>query len=96
VIKADGIAWCVGSNDFSYLTHDGTSAMVVSPAVQFDVNPVGSIAAGPDFACIASCSGETKCVGENNFGELGDGQDTSSTALVVASGPDSVVCAIIK
>jgi hypothetical protein len=98
VIKSDGLAWCVGRNQFSKLTHDGGTANVLAPAVQFDADTARTISLGDSFACFVSCTtGATRCAGEGNYGQLGDGQATdSTTALVIATGLDSDVCQILK
>jgi hypothetical protein len=93
VIKADGLAWCVGQNRNSKLTHDGGTGNVVFSADLFDADPVRAIAMTPFSACFVSCAtGETKCVGQGTSGQLGNGQPTDSTALVIATGLSSDVC----
>jgi alpha-tubulin suppressor-like RCC1 family protein len=92
VIKVDGLAWCVGSNFYSQLTHDGETSAVLS-AHLFSNEPARAIAAGFAMACFVSCAtGETKCAGAGTSGQLGNGQTTDSTALVIATGLSSDVC----
>jgi alpha-tubulin suppressor-like RCC1 family protein len=96
VIKSDGIAWCVGRNSWSELTHDSGTTDVVTPAVQFDAESAGAIAPGSNFVCFVSCTtGATRCAGKGTSGQLGDGNTATSDTLVIATGPDSV-CEIIK
>jgi hypothetical protein len=96
VIKSDGLVWCVGQNSNSMLTHDGESKVVLT-AVQFDTDTARTIALDNSYACFVSCTtGATRCVGQGGVGQLGDGQNTDSTTLVVATGLDSDVCDIIK
>jgi hypothetical protein len=62
-------------------------------AARFDAEPVRAIAVAPLSACFVSCAtGETKCVGSGTSGQLGYGQTSDSTALVIATGLSSDVC----
>jgi hypothetical protein len=97
VIKSDGLAWCVGANSNGQFTHDAGTSFIITPAVQFDADTARTMAAGDASACFVSCStGATRCAGQGDKGQLGDGLDTDSTSLVTVTGLDSDVCDIIK
>jgi hypothetical protein len=96
VIKSDGLAWCVGKNSYSFLTHDGSTSAVLT-AVQFDADTARTIASGGVSACFVSCTtGATRCAGKGGESQLGDGLTTDSTSLVTVTGLESDVCEIIK
>jgi hypothetical protein len=85
VIKADGLAWCVGQNNFSMLTNDGGDSSV-DTAVLFGAETAGAIAVGPSHSCyVADTTGTIRCAGFGTEGRLGDGQDTTSATLVIAT-----------
>jgi alpha-tubulin suppressor-like RCC1 family protein len=67
------------------VTHDGGSSFVTT-AVQFDAETAGAIALGDGHACFVSdTTGTIRCAGVGSFGRLGDGLDTSSATLVIAT-----------
>jgi hypothetical protein len=93
VVKADGLAWCVGYNDKSQLSHDnGATGSSVLTAVLFDSSPAGAIAVSNSAACVITCA-ETRCAGQGTYGELGNGLTMDSTdMLVTATGLSSTLC----
>jgi hypothetical protein len=93
VVKTDGLAWCVGSNEYSQLSHDSGNGDVLN-AVLFDSSPARAMAVGTHAACSISCTtGETRCAGFGGVnGELGNGLNTASVTLVTALGLSSDVC----
>jgi alpha-tubulin suppressor-like RCC1 family protein len=96
VIKEDRSAWCVGYNGENQLKHDGTGGIVLT-ADRFDADTARTIATGKYTACFVSCTdGKTRCAGHGTEGQLGNGADATSSALVIATGLDSGVCPIIK
>jgi alpha-tubulin suppressor-like RCC1 family protein len=96
VIKADGLAWCVGINNWSQVTHDGSNNAALT-ATQFDDDTASTIAFGSLFSCYVSCtSGATRCAGQNSYGQLGDGASANSATLVTAVGLEADACLTIK
>jgi hypothetical protein len=75
----------VGSNSRSKLTHDGSISNVVT-AAQFDAETAGAIAVGLSHACfVSNTTGIIRCAGSGLNGGLGDGLDTHSATLVIAT-----------
>jgi len=84
-IDTSGHAACAGANDVGQLG-DGTCEdrpqfeAVQQPAQTAFMH----VAAGDDFTCALDASGDTWCWGGNDFGQLGDGTQTSRSAPVRA------------
>jgi alpha-tubulin suppressor-like RCC1 family protein len=72
-LRDDGRAFCWGDNEFGQLG-DGTVEQRLTPvAVQGLGNGVKAIAAGGAQTCALMVSGELKCWGRNDVGQLGLG-----------------------
>lgn len=70
--------------------------VVVGQTVQFTVNGAvrpTNVSAGGEYTCIGLTDGSARCVGRNQFGQLGDGSWTNSAFLVQPSGLTSVKAA---
>lgn len=78
---------CFGDNSFGQLGDGGLSGSYSTRAVSTNnFNPLYSLAAGKDFACLHQRTGEVKCWGNNAFSQLGAASYTkaiSNTAIQV-------------
>ena len=70
-IRADGLVWAWGNNDFGTLG-DGTKVDQLSP-IQVDLGPVDRIIRGGYHAIALRPDGTLASWGRNNWGQLGDG-----------------------
>jgi len=84
-----GAAFCWGRNNFGRLG-DGTQSRRDSPVQVVGLTSgVASIAAGDPFTCALIDTGDVKCWGRNDRGQLGDGTTTGSLVPVDVSGLSS-------
>ena len=83
VVTSSGAARCFGSN---YQGQLGNGTRTDNPSANTDVSGlssgVQSISAGQNHTCAVLTSGDTKCWGNNNRGQLGDGTQTSTQVPV--------------
>ena len=94
LVHGDGSVSCWGMNDNGQLGN-GESGMAVysdSPVKVVGIDDAVSVAAGWEHTCALHRSGEVSCWGDNNRGELGDGQkeSTSPTPVRVVGIDDAV------
>ena len=83
-----GEARCWGANG-SGAVGDGTTTQRRSPAVVGGGTPltgIRQISAGDDFTCAVLTSGEARCWGTGNSGQLGDGGSANSSTPVPVGG----------
>jgi alpha-tubulin suppressor-like RCC1 family protein len=74
-----GVVYCWGDNGYGQL---GTGSRAHESPVPVRVKglpPVVAIAAGEDQTCAILAQGALRCWGDNVFGQLGDGNDVSSS-----------------
>jgi alpha-tubulin suppressor-like RCC1 family protein len=83
VLRGDGNTFCWGRNDHGQIG-DGTVSSKVNPPVGPKLsNGVVHLAAGENGTCAALASGELKCWGYNQWGEVGNGTFTKNIATPV-------------
>ncbi len=68
-----GTVWCWGSNQYGQLGQDISVVKSEKPLQISGLSDVVDIQAGHLHACALSAQGEVTCWGDNNFGQLGDG-----------------------
>lgn len=74
VVKATGEAWCWGDNEYGQVG-DGTDCCWKDEPVKVSgLVDVVAIAAGWNHSCAVLKAGQTWCWGDNEYGQLGDGQ----------------------
>jgi alpha-tubulin suppressor-like RCC1 family protein len=89
--------YCWGDNQFGELGNGNSDASVhVSPVFASQFSGVASLASGRNYnTCVITTAGSMKCVGENGFGQLGNGvTSTFETAATQVSGFTSGVFSI--
>jgi alpha-tubulin suppressor-like RCC1 family protein len=75
--KKDGHVYCWGRDDYAQLGDGDKSGIKVSPSlVQGDLTYAIRLAAGGFTSCATFTGGRVRCWGENNFGQLGNGNTT--------------------
>lgn len=97
LVKGSPLCW--GANDLGQLGYGGaaTSAPVPTrPAL--GITDAVSITVGTDFACVLRSSGETRCWGSNQVGQLGAtvGSPAIVTGATAVSAGSAHVCAETK
>ncbi|MDQ1246491.1 MAG: hypothetical protein QG597_859 [Actinomycetota bacterium] len=83
---AGGQAWCWGANDYGQLG-DGSTWGRSTPAVVPGLSGVAAVAAGGLHTCAIVrnlASSSTRCWGNNDYGQLGDGTTTGRLSPVAA------------
>jgi alpha-tubulin suppressor-like RCC1 family protein len=89
-----GGVMCWGDNEAGQLGDGSTIYRSTPVAVGGLASGVTAIAAGTYHTCALMSSGEVRCWGDNEAGQLGDGSFTDSSTPVVVSGLPSGVTAI--
>lgn len=78
----DGDLVCWGDNRLGQLG----IVPVVQPTPRLVAEDVASVAVGDQHACVRLVSGEARCFGRGDFGQLGDATNQSSATLVAPQG----------
>ena len=89
-VLSTGGAKCWGQNHYGQLG-DGTTSSRINPITVREL-PIAlfSISSGGYHTCSILLTGEAKCWGSNNYGELGDGTTNSSVSPIDVTGLSSV------
>ena len=80
-IKTDRTVWCWGKNNRGQLGDGTTSTRSVPVQVQGFDNATSITAVGYTHTCATKSDGSAWCWGENNYGQLGNGQFGVSQSL---------------
>lgn len=94
VITPAGGAQCWGLNQYGQLGNGSTAETDVAVDVVGLSSGVVAITGGRRHGCAVTQSGEAKCWGANDYGQLGTGDTTASSVPVTVSGLGSGVVAI--
>ena len=87
-VDVAGTAFCWGNNNYDGALGGGTGAASSSVPVPVDMGGVlagktlTQVSTGSDFACALDTAGAAYCWGDNNYGELGDGNTKISLVPV--------------
>jgi len=82
-VTTAGAVKCWGDNFYGQLGDGSTTSRGVPVAVNGLGNGVSTISAGGSHTCAVTTAGGVKCWGDNNFGELGDGNAWRTTPVDV-------------
>ncbi len=84
--RRSGDAVCWGANQLGQLANGLSGAGVVEaiPIALMDVADARGLALGLGQTCVLRVTGSVSCVGDNGFGQLGDGTMTSRTSFAPA------------
>jgi hypothetical protein len=93
-LTVDGGVKCWGGNSYGQLGDGTTTGRLTPVAVAGLRNGVQAIAAGAFHTCALTTSGEVKCWGQNDDGQLGDGTTQGRLAPVDVGGLGDGVRAI--
>jgi hypothetical protein len=85
---------CWGNNEYGELGDTTTTNKSEPVDVSGLTSGVTAISAGGYYTCALGSAGGLKCLGYNEFGELGDGTTTTKTTPVDVSGLTSGVAAV--
>lgn len=94
VITSASGAQCWGLNQFGQLGNGNMNETDVAVDVIGLSSGVAAITGGRRHGCAVTQSGEAKCWGANDYGQLGTGDTTASSIPVTVSGLDNGVVAI--
>ncbi|MFH1809934.1 MAG: RCC1 repeat-containing protein [Pseudomonadota bacterium] len=87
-VGIDGRAWCWGNNQYGqlgqgdYATQTFLHATPVLDGAGVPVQGAAQVACGSYISCVRSSSGSVQCTGSNSRGQLGNGTNDNSPALV--------------
>ncbi len=84
-VKADGTAWCWGTNGNGQLG-DNTTTERLLPVQVSGLSGASAIGAGSSHTCALKGDGTAWCWGNNDYGQLGDGTTSESHVPVQVSG----------
>lgn len=91
ILKSDGTLWATGYNQNGLLGTGDTATFVRSPIQVFGGNNVSAVSAGAMYTMFIKSNHELWAVGDNNYGQLGDGTRTFKSAPVfIRSGVSAV------
>lgn len=90
-VTANGGAKCWGANDSGQLG-DGTTTQRAAPDPVNGLDAgVAAVAAGVRFSCALLASGDVKCWGRNDHGQLGDGTIVQRLTPVAVAGVNDAI-----
>lgn len=73
VLQSDGSVYAVGNNQYGQLGSGSTATSVYSPVKMSGVTNAVDVSAAWASACVVLATGQAKCVGSNEYHNLGDG-----------------------
>ena len=83
-VLLDGTIKCWGYNNFSSIGNGNTNERIFrNPTRVRTIKNAISLSVGRDFACALLDDGRVRCWGVNQFGQLGDGRQSSESAIPV-------------
>jgi alpha-tubulin suppressor-like RCC1 family protein len=85
-VISDGTVKCWGNNIDGQLGNGTASNQDYAPVTVPGLTGVKSVYLGNNFSCALVTGGTVKCWGKNNFGQLGNGTNTSSYSPTSVSG----------
>ena len=89
-LMTDGTLRCWGSNQYGQLGDgsplDGTNHDAHIPVAVSGITNAVAVIPGAYHTCALLADGTVRCWGDNDFGELGDGTNTSSSTAVAVTG----------
>jgi alpha-tubulin suppressor-like RCC1 family protein len=85
-VKFDGSVLCWGDNLSGQLSVGGTTLSTVPVPVPGLTEGISAIAAGYSHTCVMTTAGSLQCVGDNSFGQLGDGTISATTHPAAVTG----------
>lgn len=85
-LDASGGVWCWGQNRFGAIGDGSNVERRNNPVPVVDLANVSRVAAGSTNSCAIAEEGRVWCWGKNEFGQLGDGSQTSSNRPVAVEG----------
>src|SRR5690554_1105447 len=81
----DSVA-CWGNNSQGQLGDDGTNISSQTPVAVVGLTQIQALSAGVDHSCAITQGNELWCWGNNTYGQLGNGSNTSSNQPIQLSG----------
>ena len=93
-VTTSGAAKCWGYNANGQLGDGSKTARSTPVAVIGWESGVASLATGNYHTCVVTTAGGAKCLGTNNYGQVGDGSATTRTTPVIVSGLGSGVASV--
>ncbi|KAH9255078.1 hypothetical protein BASA81_006837 [Batrachochytrium salamandrivorans] len=94
ILQKDGQVWGVGKNSIGQLGLGTASKAVTFPTMMKNVVQASDVAAATIHTCIVDRNGQARCVGKDNYGQLGDGTTKDKTLLSFVSGLGSGVAQV--
>ncbi|KAH9252930.1 hypothetical protein BASA81_009086 [Batrachochytrium salamandrivorans] len=89
VLQRDGQVFAVGFNQYGQLGLNTTSTSALLPQAMLSVTNASDVSAGKYHSCLIDQGSIVKCVGRNNYYQLGDGTQSDKHVLVPTLGLDS-------
>jgi alpha-tubulin suppressor-like RCC1 family protein len=77
--KADSTYWCWGGSTYGLLGDANTTTQTFNPVPAPQLAGMSSFTVGENHLCGLVSSTEVKCIGFNNYGQLGNGGTAMST-----------------
>lgn len=94
ILQKDGQVWGAGKNSIGQLGLGLASKAVTFPTMMKSVVQASDVAAATIHTCIVDRNGQARCVGKDNYGQLGDGTTKDKTLLSYVSGLGSGVAQV--
>jgi alpha-tubulin suppressor-like RCC1 family protein len=94
-VGTTGHLYCWGSNSYGELGDGSSSGTSYVTPTLISPNVASSVAAAWESSCMVTLAGDVKCWGSDDYGQLGDGNTTTSFTPITVAGVNDVTDLVV-